>query len=69
MEQLGKIFDAPMGDLSRVSPLGLAVLITGALAAFLARPLSRGNGKRETLLRLGGLLLAMLGALVTMKVL
>ena len=51
MEQLGKIFDAPMGDLSRVSPL------------------SRGNGKRETLLRLGGLLLAMLGALVTMKVL
>ena len=69
MEQLGKIFDAPMGDLSRVRTLGLAVLIVGALAAFLARPLSRGNGKRETLLRLGGLLLAMLGALVTMKVL
>lgn len=69
MEQLGKLFDAPMGDLSRVNPLGLVLLIAGALAAFLARPLSRSNEKRETLLRLGGLLLAMLGALVTMKVL
>ena len=55
--------------LAMVTVFGLALLITGALAAFLARPLSRGNGKRETLLRLGGLLLAMLGALVTMKVL
>ena len=69
MEQLPKLFDAPMGDLSRVSPLGLAILIAGALVAFLAKPLSRGSERRETLLRLGGLLLAMLGALVTMKVL
>ncbi len=69
MEQLTKLFDAPMGDLSRVSPLGLALLITGALAAFLAKPLSRGCARRETLLRLGGLLLAMLGALAAMKVL
>ena len=68
MEQITKLFDAPMGDLSRVRPAGLILLIVGALAAFLARPLSRGNGKRETLLRLGGLFLAMLGALVAMKV-
>ena len=68
MEQITKLFDAPMGDLSRVHPAGLILLIVGALAAFLARPLSRGNGKRETLLRLGGLFLAMLGALVAMKV-
>ena len=69
MEQLTKLFDAPMGDLSRVSPLGLVLLIAGALAAFLAKPLSRGSERREILLRLGGLLLAMLGALAAMKVL
>lgn len=66
MEALKRLF-----TLSKTtwSPVGLAVLIAGALLAFLARPLSRGQERRETLLRLGGLLLAMLGALVTMKVL
>lgn len=69
MEQITRLFDASPGDAARYSPLGLAVLIAGALAAFLARPLSRGSAKREILLRLGGLLLTMLGALLTMKVL
>ena len=37
MEQLGKIFDAPMADLSRVSPLGLALLITCFYPLILSR--------------------------------
>jgi len=50
------------------NPLGLIVMLLGALLALPASAWARGNERRETILRLSGLLLAALGTLITLQI-
>lgn len=59
-----------MNDVSRFSIAGLIVMALGVLLALLARPLAKSvQGKLYWAMKLGGLVLVMLGALLAMKVL
>ena len=56
--------------MSRFSIPGLIVMALGVLLALLARPIAKGTaGKLYWALKLGALVLVMLGALLAMKVL
>ena len=58
-----------MSDMSRFSVPGLIVMVLGVLLALLARPVAKGvQGKLYWAMKLGGLALVMLGALLAMKV-
>ncbi len=64
---LDRIFS---GDASRFSVAGLIVMALGVLLALLARPIAKGvQGKLYWAMKLGGLVLVMMGALLAMKVL
>ncbi len=58
-----------MSDMSRFSVPGLIVMALGVLLALLARPAAKGvQGRLYWAMKLGGLVLVMLGALLAMKV-
>ncbi len=66
---LDRIFSGDMSDMSRFSVPGLIVMVLGVLLALLARPVAKGvQGKLYWAMKLGGLALVMLGALLAMKV-
>ncbi len=66
---LDRIFSGDMGDMSRFSIAGLIVMALGVLLALLARPAAKGvQGRLYWVMKLGGLALVMLGALLAMKV-
>ena len=70
MTWLTRLFSGAPLDTSRFRPAGLAVMLAGLVAVALAGRLGRRHGdKAELGLRLGGMLVCMLGALVTMKIL
>ena len=64
---LGKIFSGSAGDLNRWNPLGGIVMTVGALLAFLAGHLARGREGLGIALRLIGLIVTIVGALVTVR--
>ncbi|MBR3502697.1 MAG: hypothetical protein IKO07_00455 [Clostridia bacterium] len=64
---LEEIFSGSAADLSRWNPAGLVVMALGVALAALAGRLSKGSEKRRMALKLGGMLLVMAGALVTVK--
>ena len=67
---LDRIFSGNMSDMSRFSVPGLIVMALGVLLALLARPAAKGvQGRLYWAMKLGGLVLVMLGALLAMKVL
>ena len=67
---LDRIFSGDMGDASRFSVAGLIVMALGVLLALLARPIAKGvQWKLYWVMKLGGLILVMMGALLAMKVL
>ena len=56
-----------MADMSRFSVPGLIVMALGVAACALARKLACGNEKRYYLFKFGGLIVVMIGALMTVK--
>ena len=67
---LDRIFSGDMSDASRFIVAGLIVMALGVLLALLARPIAKGvQGKLYWAMKLGGLVLVMMGALLAMKVL
>ena len=66
---LDRIFSGDMSDMSRFSVPGLIVMVLGVLLALLARPVAKGvQGKLYWAMKLGGLALVTIGALLAMKV-
>lgn len=70
-EWIRSLFSSPP-SLRRADPIGLIVLLAGVLAAILAGPISRKaeetkQPKIRTALKLAGMLLTMLGALITVR--
>ena len=57
-----------MAETSRFSVPGLIVMALGVALSVLAGKLARGNEKRYYLAKLGGLIVVMIGALMTVKV-
>ena len=67
---LDRIFSGDMSDTSRFSIAGLIVMALGVLLALLARHVAKGvQGKLYWGMKFGGLILVIVGALLTMKVL
>ena len=65
---LDKIFSGEMADMSRFSVPGLIVMALGVALSVLAGKLAKGNEKRYCFLKFGGLIVVMIGALITVKV-
>ena len=66
---LNGLFSGSPGDLSRWNPWGLGLMALGVALALLADKLAGGRFGKSAALRLGGLAVVILGALVTMKIL
>ncbi len=56
-----------MADMSRFSVPGLIVMALGVALSILAGRLAKGNEKRYYFLKFGGLIVVMIGALMTVK--
>ena len=56
-----------MADMSRFSVPGLNVMALGVALSILAGRLAKGNEKRYYFLKFGGLIVVMIGALMTVK--
>ena len=65
---LEKIFTGAWTDTSRYSVPGLIVMALSVAVCLLAEKFARGNEKLYYALRLGGLIAAMLGAVITVRV-
>ncbi len=64
---LDKIFSGSMADTSRFSVPGLIVMALGVAMSVLAGKLAKGSEKRYYLFKFGGLIVVMIGALITVK--
>ena len=64
---LDKIFSGEMTDMSRFSVPGLIVMALGVALSALAGKMAGGNEKRYYLFKFGGLIVVMIGALMTVK--
>ena len=56
-----------MADMSRFSVAGLIVMALGVALSILAGRLAKGKEKRYYFLKFGGLIVVMIGALMTVK--
>ena len=65
---LDKIFSGAMADTSRFSVPGLIVMALGVALNAFAGTLSGGDERRGHLIRLGGLVIVMAGALIAVTV-
>lgn len=65
---LDRIFSGEAGDMSRFSVPGLIVMALGVICVLLARRVSGGiQSRRYYVMKLGGLALVMIGAVVAVK--
>lgn len=64
---LHKIFTGAAFDTSRFSAAGLIVMALGVALFAAAKKLSKNDEKRYFLLKFGGLIVVMIGAVIAMK--
>lgn len=63
---LEKLFTDVPGDMSRINVWGLALMLVGVLAVILARKVTKTE-KALLVVKIGGMLVVMAGALIAMK--
>ena len=68
MDFIASLFSGSPADTTRYNAVGLVVLLIGAARAFFCQRIAGGRERLVTPLRLAGLFLTVLGALITMKI-
>ena len=65
---LDRLFSGSPSDLTRWEPWGLAVMALGVVLTLFSDKIARGQTDRGMLVKLAGVLITALGALITIKI-